>query len=114
MNLNRKIAIVTTTRAEYGLLYWLIKAVQDDPALDLQLIVGGTHLLEEYGKTLDHIQKDGFEIAATLDFLTETDHFGAISRSMGQATLAASTAFESLRPDIVVVLGIVTKYSLSL
>ncbi|MDG2348943.1 MAG: UDP-N-acetylglucosamine 2-epimerase [Gammaproteobacteria bacterium] len=105
MNLNRKIAIVTTTRAEYGLLYWLIKEVQEDRALDLQLVVGGTHLSEEYGKTIDHIEKDGFEIAATLDFLTETDQFGAISQSMGQATIAATTVFESLRPDIVVVLG---------
>ena len=105
MNLNRKIAIVTTTRAEYGLLYWLIKEVQEDRALDLQLVVGGTHLSEEFGSTIDHIEKDGFEIAATLDFLTETDEFGAISQSMGQATIAATIAFESLRPDIVVILG---------
>ena len=105
MNLNRKIAIVTTTRAEYGLLYWLIKEVQEDRALDLQLVVGGTHLSEEFGKTIDHIEKDGFEIAATLDFLTETDQFGAISQSMGQATIAATTVFESSRPDIVVILG---------
>ena len=56
----RKIAVVTGTRAEYGLLYWIIKGIHDDPELELQLIVTGMHLSPEFGLTVREIEKDGF------------------------------------------------------
>ena len=58
----RKICIVTGTRAEYGLLYWLMREIQDDEDLELQLIVTGMHLSPEFGLTYKTIEKDGFKI----------------------------------------------------
>ena len=61
---NRRICIVTGTRAEYGLLFWLMREIQDDPALTLQLIVTGSHLEEKHGMTVDVITNDGYHIDA--------------------------------------------------
>ena len=55
----RKIAVVTGTRAEYGLLYWIIKGIHEDPDLELQLIVTGMHLCPEFGMTVKEIENDG-------------------------------------------------------
>lgn len=62
MSNKRKICVVTGTRAEYGLLYWLMKEIQDDKDLELQLIVTGMHLSSEFGLTYKTIEKDGFKI----------------------------------------------------
>ena len=58
----RKIAVFTGTRAEYGLLYWLLKDIQTDAELELQLLVSGTHLSPEFGCTYQQIEQDGFTI----------------------------------------------------
>ncbi|MFV1874110.1 MAG: UDP-N-acetylglucosamine 2-epimerase (hydrolyzing), partial [Oleiphilus sp.] len=60
--MNRKVAVFTGTRAEYGLLYWLLKDLQSDPYLTLQLIVSGMHLSPEFGQTFTQIERDGFQI----------------------------------------------------
>ena len=62
----RKVAVVTGTRAEYGLLYWIIKGIHEDPKLKLQLIVTGMHLSPEFGLTVREIEKDGFPTAEKL------------------------------------------------
>ena len=97
----KKICVVTTTRAEYGLLYWLIKEIQKSDKFQLQLVVGGTHLLEEYGKTINNIE---FKIDKQIDFLLDDSKVG-ISKSMGVLQLSISETFEELKPDFVVVLG---------
>jgi len=56
------IAVFTGTRAEYGLLYWLMKDIAADPELELKLIVSGTHLSPEFGLTYQQIEQDGFKI----------------------------------------------------
>ncbi|SQC91409.1 Polysialic acid biosynthesis protein P7 [Cedecea neteri] len=58
----KKVAVFTGTRAEYGLMYWLIKDIENDPDLQLQLIVSGMHLSPEFGSTWQQIEKDGFSI----------------------------------------------------
>ena len=58
----RKICIITGTRAEYGLLYWLMKEIQEDADLELQIIATGMHLSPEFGLTYSQIEKDGFKI----------------------------------------------------
>ncbi len=58
----RNICVVTGTRAEYGLLYWLIKSIKDDPKLELQIIATGMHLSHEFGLTYKEIENDGFHI----------------------------------------------------
>ena len=57
--MKRKICIVTGTRAEYGLLYWLMKEIQEDGDLQLQIIAAGMHLSPEFGLTYRQIEKDG-------------------------------------------------------
>lgn len=101
----RRIAVVTTTRAEYGLLYWLLKALQADPAVELQLIAGGAHLRPEFGRTIDRIREDGFRVAAEVDFLEAGDDHNATARSIARGVSAFAAAYEKLRPQIVVLLG---------
>lgn len=101
----RKIAVVTGTRAEYGLLYWLIKHIQQDPDLQLQLIVTGMHLSPEFGLTHRVIEQDGFAIDAKVEMLLSSDTPVGIAKSMGLATIGFADALERLRPALMVVLG---------
>jgi len=101
----RKIAVITGTRAEYGLLYWVIKEIHKAPELELQLIVTGMHLLPEYGLTVREIEKDGFPIAERVRMLLSSDNEIAIATSMGQGMIGFAKAYERLKPDIVLVLG---------
>jgi len=103
--MKRKICIVTGTRAEYGLLYWIIKGVNDDPDLELQLIVTGMHLSSEFGLTVREIEKDGFPISEKVDMLLSSDTETAIAMSMGIGMIGFSKAYQRLQPDVIVVLG---------
>ena len=67
--IRRKICVVTGTRAEYGLLYWLMKEINDDVALELQLVATGMHLSEEFGNTYKEIEKDGFTIDQKIRYI---------------------------------------------
>ncbi|KJR42234.1 UDP-N-acetyl-D-glucosamine 2-epimerase, UDP-hydrolysing [Candidatus Magnetoovum chiemensis] len=101
----RKIAAVTGTRAEYGLLYWILKGIYDDPQLKLQLIVTGTHLCAEFGMTVREIEKDGFPISEKVEMLLSSDTETAIATSMGLGMIGFAKAYERLKPDILLVLG---------
>lgn len=101
----RKIAAVTGTRAEYGLLYWIIKGIQEDPSLELQLIVTGAHLSPEFGLTVKEIEKNGFPIAERVEMLLSSDTETAISTSMGLGIIGFAKTYERLRPDLLLVLG---------
>ena len=101
----RKIAVATGTRAEYGLLYWIIKGINEDPEPELQLIVTGTHLSPEFGLTVKEIEKDGFPIAERVEMLLSSDTEAAIATSMGLGMIGFARAYERLRPDVLVVLG---------
>ena len=100
----RKICIVTGSRAEYGLLYWLIKEVKTDPDLELQLIATGMHLSSKFGLTYKVIEKD-FNIDKKIDMHLSSDTSIGISKSMGIAQTSLSEAYNQLNPDIIVVLG---------
>ena len=69
----RTICIITGTRAEYGLLYWLMKEIQEDPDLELQVIATGMHLSPEFGLTYRQIEKDGFKINKKIEMLLSSD-----------------------------------------
>ena len=101
----RKICIVTGTRAEYGLLYWLMKEVEADPELQLQLIVTGMHLSPEFGLTYRTIEEDGFTIDARVEMLLSSDTPVGIAKSIGLGVIGFADALERLKPDIIVVLG---------
>jgi GDP/UDP-N,N'-diacetylbacillosamine 2-epimerase (hydrolysing) len=101
----RKICVVTGTRAEYGLLYWLIKSIKDDPKLELQIIATGMHLSHEFGLTYKEIENDGFHINCKIEMLLSADTPSAISKSTGMGLIGFADAYNGLNPDIVVVLG---------
>ena len=101
----RKIAVATGTRAEYGLLYWIIKCIHEDLELELQLIVTGMHLSSEFGLTVKEIEKDGFPIADRIEMLLSSDTETAISTSMGLGMIGFAKAYERLKPDLLLVLG---------
>ena len=103
-NSMRKICVVTGTRAEYGLLYWLMKEIQADTNLELQLIVTGMHLSPEFGLTYKEIEKE-FSINKKIEMLVSSDTPIGISKSMGLAQISFAEAYAELSPDIVVVLG---------
>ena len=101
----RKICVVTGTRAEYGLLYWLMKEIESDSELQLQLIVTGMHLSPEFGLTYQVIEQDGFHIDAKVEMLLSSDTSVGITKSMGLGVIGFAEALDRLRPDIMVVLG---------
>jgi GDP/UDP-N,N'-diacetylbacillosamine 2-epimerase (hydrolysing) len=101
----QKICIVTGSRAEYGLLYWLMKEIQYEPDLELQLIATGMHLSPEFGCTYKEIEKDGFYINKKIEMLLSSDTPVSISKSMGLAQISFAEAYDDLKPDIIAVLG---------
>ncbi|MBB5149729.1 UDP-N-acetylglucosamine 2-epimerase [Ureibacillus thermosphaericus] len=103
--MKRKICIVTGTRAEYGLLYWLMKRIQKDKNLQLQIVATGMHLSPEFGLTYKQIEKDGFKIDGKVEMLLSGDTPTAISKSVGLAVISFADIFQILNPDIVVLLG---------
>ncbi|MDY7000461.1 MAG: UDP-N-acetylglucosamine 2-epimerase [Thermodesulfobacteriota bacterium] len=103
--MKRKVCIVTGTRAEYGLFYWLLKEISNDPELDLRIIATGMHLSPEFGLTYREIEKDGFHIDKKLEVLLSSDTSVGIAKSMGLAHIVFAEAYEDLKPDLVVLLG---------
>lgn len=103
--MKKRIGVVTATRAEYGLLKNVITEINEDEELELILFVTGTHLLEEYGHTIDDIEKDGFVIQEKIDMLMKSDCPSAICKSMGMASILFGDAFERNPIDLLVVLG---------
>jgi UDP-hydrolysing UDP-N-acetyl-D-glucosamine 2-epimerase len=105
MEMNRTICIITGSRAEYGLLYWLMKEIEEDPDLTLQIIATGMHLSPEFGLTYRVIEEDGFTIDEKVEVLLSGDTPIAIAKSMGLGIIGFADSFKRLNPDMVVVLG---------
>ncbi|SRR6266702_690877 len=101
----RKICVVTGTRAEYGLLYWLMKEIQEESDLRLQLIVTGMHLSPEFGLTYRTIEEDGFVIDAKVEMLLSSDTSVGIAKSIGLGVIGFADVLDRLKPDVMVVLG---------
>lgn len=101
----RKICFLTGTRAEYGLLSRLMKMVQEDPALRLQVIATNMHLSPEFGLTCREIENDGIPIDKKVEMLLSADTPGSISKSLGVELIGLADAFRELAPDLLVILG---------
>ena len=101
----RKICIVTGTRAEYGLLYWLMREIQSDPGLELQIIATGMHLSPEFGLTYKKIEEDEFTINEKVEMLLSSDTPIGIAKSVGLGVIGFADVLARLQPDIMVVLG---------
>ena len=103
--MNCKICIITGTRAEYGLLRWVMQGIKDDPDLTLQIIATGMHLSPEFGLTYQVIEQDGFQIDRKVVMLTSSDTPVGIAKSMGLGLIGFADALNELQPDLIVVLG---------
>ncbi|MFA6126534.1 MAG: UDP-N-acetylglucosamine 2-epimerase [Bacteroidales bacterium] len=101
----RKICVITTNRAEYGLLYWLMKDIQSDPEFQLQVVVTGAHLSPEFGSTIDRIREDGFKVDRSFDLELFGDKVLDITHSLALALEGFAASFQTLRPDLVLILG---------
>lgn len=101
----RKICVVTGTRAEYGLLYWLMKEIAAAPDLELQLVATGMHLAPEFGLTYRCIEQDGFRIDAKVEMLLSSDTPVGVAKSLGLGVIGFADALERLAPDLLVLLG---------
>ena len=100
----RKICVVTSTRAEYGLLYWLLKEIEADSELKLQLIVTGMHLSPEFGLTYKEIEKE-FKIDKKIEILSSSHTNLDICAEMARVYEKFAPALAELKPDILVLLG---------
>jgi UDP-N-acetylglucosamine 2-epimerase (non-hydrolysing)/GDP/UDP-N,N'-diacetylbacillosamine 2-epimerase (hydrolysing) len=102
---SRKICVVTSTRADYGLLYWLLKSLKAAPGIDLKIIATGTHLSPIHGMTVNEIEQDGFTICERVSILSRDDSSVGVAKSLGRAVSGFADAFYRISPDIVVLLG---------
>ena len=100
-----KVCVVTGTRAEYGLLYWVLKGIKNSKVLELQLLVTGMHLSPEFGMTVDVIEKDGFKIDKKVEMLLSSDTPVGVAKSTGLATISIADALNDLSPDLLLLLG---------
>jgi GDP/UDP-N,N'-diacetylbacillosamine 2-epimerase (hydrolysing) len=101
----KKICVVTGTRADYGLLRWVLDGIQRSPELELQVIATGMHLAPEFGLTYREIEADGFMIDRKVEMLLSSDTAVGVAKSMGLAIIGFADAFAALNPDLVLVLG---------
>lgn len=105
MNAPRKICVVTGSRAEYGLLQWVMRHLDEDPEVQLQVLATGMHLSPEFGNTWQNIEADKFNISRKVEMLLSSDTPQAIAKSTGIGMIGMADALNDLAPDLLVVLG---------
>ncbi|HZC65087.1 MAG TPA: UDP-N-acetylglucosamine 2-epimerase [Candidatus Dormibacteraeota bacterium] len=103
--MKRKIAVVSTSRADYGHLYWPLRELQGHAGVQLELIVLGAHLSPGFGTTVREIEKDGFAIAAKLECLLSSDSDVGMAKTIGVATLSLADTLGAMRPDILLLIA---------
>src|SRR5882724_815930 len=101
----RNICFVTGSRADFGLLIWPMRAVQQTAGLKLQLIATGMHLSPEFGYTINNIRDEGFDVDDAVETLLSSDSGVGVAKSVGLGVIGFADAFARLKPDLVVVLG---------
>lgn len=101
----KRVCVVTGSRAEYGLLRWVMQGLQDSDHCQLQIVVTGMHLSPEFGSSWQAIVEDGFAIDWKVDMLLGSDDAVGVTKSMGLATIGFADAFAHLSPDLLVILG---------
>lgn len=103
--MKRKIAVVTSSRAEYGHLYWLLRDLAKDASFDPKLLVTGAHLSPEFGMTVQEIRRDGLAIEAEIECLLSSDSDLGMAKTIGLATLGCADALARIRPDILLLIA---------
>ena len=103
--MKRKICVVTGSRADYGLLRWLMQEIKEDLDLELQILATGMHLSETFGLTYKEIESDGFKINEKITVLNGDDSGLSLAKSISLGVSGCADAFERLKPDLIIVLG---------
>src|SRR5580693_6971671 len=103
--MQRKIAAITTSRADYGHLYWPLRDLSDSENVDLKIVALGSHLSPEFGNTFQEIVNDGFTIHARIECLLSSDTDVGMAKTIGIATLGLADLFGQMRPDILLLIA---------
>jgi GDP/UDP-N,N'-diacetylbacillosamine 2-epimerase (hydrolysing) len=103
--MSRKICVATGSRAEYGLLRWVMEGIRKTPGLELQVIATGMHLSSEFGLTYREIEKDGFLIDRKVEMLLSSDTPTGLAKSMGLGLIGFGEALSQLQSNLLLVLG---------
>ena len=101
----RKVCVFTGSRSEYGLMRFLIKAIEEEEKLKLQLCVAGSHLSEMHGRTISEIESDGVEIASILQISVEGMLLDSMADLSAETMASMSREMKRLKPDAVIILG---------
>ncbi|MGB8540959.1 MAG: UDP-N-acetylglucosamine 2-epimerase [Candidatus Acidiferrales bacterium] len=101
----RKIAVVTTSRADYSHLYWPLHDLSARPDVDLKIIALGAHLSPEFGATIREVERDGFEITERIECLLSSDTDVGMAKTIGVATLSLADALGRMRPDLLLLIA---------
>ncbi len=103
--MKRKIAVVTSSRADYSHLYWPLRVMSEHPSLDVRLIALGPHLSPEFGSTVAEIERDGFPLAAKIECLLSSDSDVGMAKTIGVATLSLADCLGHMRPDLLLLIA---------
>jgi len=101
----RRIAVVTTSRADYSHLYWPLRELAARPDVELGVIAMGAHLSPEFGSTVDEIERDGFLIKARIECLLSSDTDTGMAKTIGLAVLGLADALTAWRPDLLLLIA---------
>lgn len=101
----RKVCVVLTTRGNYAKMKSVIEGIEVDGTLELQLVLGGMVVLEKYGRISSMLEEQGRKPARTINFVVEGENLTTMAKSSGLAMMDFSTAFEDLKPDVVIVIA---------
>ncbi len=103
--MKRKIAVITTSRADYSHLYWPLHDLASHPEVDLRIIAMGPHLSPEFGHTVEEIERDGFQIDERIECLISSDSDVGMAKTIGVATLSLADALGKMRPDLLLLIA---------
>ena len=103
--MKRRIAVITTSRADYSHLYWPLVELHQHPDVDLGVIALGAHLSPEFGNTISEIEKDGFPIIARIECLLSSDTDTGMAKTIGLATLSLADTLGAWRPNLLLLIA---------
>jgi UDP-hydrolysing UDP-N-acetyl-D-glucosamine 2-epimerase len=103
--MKRRIAVVTTSRADYGHLYWPLRDLASNENVDLKIVALASHLAPEFGNTIQEIEKDGFSIDSRIECLLSSDTDVGMAKTIGLATLGLADLFGTMRPEILLLIA---------
>jgi UDP-hydrolysing UDP-N-acetyl-D-glucosamine 2-epimerase len=103
--MKRKIAVITTSRADYGHLYWPLRDLSENEKVDLKIIALGSHLSPEFGNTFQEIVNDGFTIDSRIECLLSSDSDVGMAKTIGMAMLGLADLFGQMRPDLLLLIA---------